>query len=119
MKSTNVAKFYTGVSNKGLKHLQFYEKECFVTNSAIFLGIYEFVKCKTTEQLILHDQIYKYIRKDGQNSLWECSKSDCSASCSTRTGKVVTRTGLHNHEVSTKYIMKKRKEGKIVKRKLA
>lgn len=87
--------------------------------NCLLSGYFEFIKNnKYVDNLIVHDQIYKYIRKDGQKTLWECFKTDCTATCETSGGQVVVRRGLHNHVVATRFIMKKRKEGSVIKKKL-
>ncbi|KAL1488412.1 hypothetical protein ABEB36_014886 [Hypothenemus hampei] len=60
------------------------------------------------------NQIYKFLRQERSTKVWNCFKSECSASCHTQKGKVTVRFGLHNHATPTALIKQRRKENRII-----
>uniref|UniRef100_A0A6P7H665 Protein tramtrack, beta isoform-like isoform X17 n=1 Tax=Diabrotica virgifera virgifera TaxID=50390 RepID=A0A6P7H665_DIAVI len=81
-------------------------------------GFYEFIRDDSKESLILHGQVYQFIKENGGIKFWQCFKQQCEAMCQTKNGKLIVRQGLHDHSVPRKYIAKMREEKKIIKKKL-
>ncbi|KAH1028204.1 hypothetical protein HUJ05_001579 [Dendroctonus ponderosae] len=83
-----------------------------VLNSAFLAYTYEFILSanKKPDSLVHMNQIYKFLRREGREKVWNCFKSECAASCYTLNGKVTMRLGLHNHTAPTALIKQRRKE---------
>ncbi|KAJ8940998.1 hypothetical protein NQ318_020844 [Aromia moschata] len=105
-----------------LRCLEYKRLGCHARAVIPYDGMYEFIKSSGRwslgDDLILHEQIYKFRRNEGKITHWNCFRLDCNATCQTKEGKVVVRMGLHNHAVPRDILNKRRKENKIVRKKL-
>ncbi|XP_060525355.1 modifier of mdg4-like isoform X38 [Cylas formicarius] len=80
---------------------------------------YNFIKhSHKPDDLVLHNQVYQFSGMEHNKKIWNCHRKACTASCQTLNGRVITRTGLHKHDSAMKFISKKNKEKKIIKKKL-
>ncbi|XP_008198872.1 protein tramtrack, beta isoform isoform X35 [Tribolium castaneum] len=82
-------------------------------------GVFSFIKNHFFGDLLMtQDQVYRFMKKVRDKTLWKCYKASCNAKCYTSNGKVVLRMGLHSHDVPKRYIKEKIKEGRLYKKKL-
>ncbi|CAG9856464.1 unnamed protein product [Phyllotreta striolata] len=65
--------------------------------------------------MIIHNQVYYFDKKEGNLSTWKCFRPNCNADCQTKDGRLMTRTGLHDHQCPKKWITSKRRSLKLAK----
>ncbi|XP_018573627.1 protein tramtrack, beta isoform isoform X44 [Anoplophora glabripennis] len=82
-------------------------------------GYFKFIRnLAAPDYLILHEQIYKFVKTTDSLTHWRCFKNECNATCQTKDGRVVVRIGLHGHPIPKDTLKKRKRENRIITKKL-